>query len=171
MPEVRLFSFACKLYLGIMERPSRFGFFGGHPPSGGWFEDKKQQHEPYARRDAPHAPSLELIFAWKIRGVRLIRRNEVGLAPAPPIDGLLLKHESNNLVWQQDGAPSHGHVSIRDWLNITVPNQWIGPKEPPDKACIAWPPRSPDLTPCDFYLWGVIKACVHVLPLQADLSD
>ncbi|UYV75217.1 hypothetical protein LAZ67_12002945 [Cordylochernes scorpioides] len=24
-----------------------------------------------------------------------------------------------------------------------------------------WPPRSPDLTPCDFWLWGYIKSCVY----------
>ncbi|UYV66850.1 hypothetical protein LAZ67_4003095 [Cordylochernes scorpioides] len=24
-----------------------------------------------------------------------------------------------------------------------------------------WPPRSPDLTPCDFCLWGYIKSCVY----------
>ncbi|GFW55632.1 transposable element Tcb2 transposase [Trichonephila clavipes] len=38
-------------------------------------------------------------------------------------------------------------------INITAPNQWIGYKEPLDKACITWPLRSPDLTPCGFYLW------------------
>ncbi|GFX18749.1 uncharacterized protein TNCV_3019071 [Trichonephila clavipes] len=31
--------------------------------------------------------------------------------------------------------------------------------------------RSPDLTPCDFYLWGFIKDCVYVPRLPADLSD
>jgi hypothetical protein len=24
-----------------------------------------------------------------------------------------------------------------------------------------WPPRSPDLTPCDFFLWGYLKAKVY----------
>jgi hypothetical protein len=24
-----------------------------------------------------------------------------------------------------------------------------------------WPPRSPDLNPCDFYLWGRLKSVVH----------
>ncbi|GFX60638.1 uncharacterized protein TNCV_4916881 [Trichonephila clavipes] len=60
--------------------------------------------------------------------------------------------EPNNFIWQQDGAPPHWHLSARNWLNITVPNQWIDLKDPPDKACIAWPPRSPDLKPWDFYL-------------------
>ena len=27
---------------------------------------------------------------------------------------------------------------------------------------ITWPPRSPDLTPLDFYLWGHIKSLVYV---------
>ena len=25
----------------------------------------------------------------------------------------------------------------------------------------AWPPYSPDLTPCDFWLWNEIKTCVY----------
>jgi len=28
-----------------------------------------------------------------------------------------------------------------------------------------WPPRSPDATPCDFYLWGYVKDQVYVPPL------
>ncbi|GFV15796.1 DUF4817 domain-containing protein [Trichonephila clavipes] len=47
----------------------------------------------------------------------------------------------------------------------------LGHKEPPDKPCIAWPPRLPDLTPCVFYLWRFIKDCMYVPPLPADLSD
>ncbi|GFX55483.1 uncharacterized protein TNCV_267711 [Trichonephila clavipes] len=31
--------------------------------------------------------------------------------------------------------------------------------------------RSPDMTPCDFYLLGFIKDCVYVPRLPADLSD
>ena len=34
-----------------------------------------------------------------------------------------------------------------------------------------WPPRSPDLTPCDFFLWGVVKDTVFVPPLPANLQD
>ncbi|GFU62987.1 uncharacterized protein TNCV_29001 [Trichonephila clavipes] len=79
--------------------------------------------------------------------------------------------EPNNFIWQQDGAPPHWHLSVRDWLIITVPNQWIGRKEPSNKACTTWPPRPPDLTPCDSYLWGFIKNFVYVPLLPADLPD
>ncbi|GFW91095.1 uncharacterized protein TNCV_1759691 [Trichonephila clavipes] len=44
----------------------------------------------------------------------------------------LEESEPNNFIWQQDGATPHWHYSICDWLNIIVPNQCIGRKEPPD---------------------------------------
>ncbi|PRD25609.1 UNVERIFIED_CONTAM: Fatty acid hydroxylase domain-containing protein 2 [Trichonephila clavipes] len=50
----------------------------------------------------------------------------------------LEESEPNNFIWQQDGAPPLWHLTVRDWINIIVPNFWIGRKEPPDKACIAW---------------------------------
>lgn len=28
-------------------------------------------------------------------------------------------------------------------------------------SVVEWPPRSPDLTPCDFSLWGIIKDRVY----------
>ncbi|GFW98487.1 uncharacterized protein TNCV_3791181 [Trichonephila clavipes] len=59
--------------------------------------------------------------------------------------------------------------SLTGISQYTIHLCWI--KGPYDKACFAWPPRSPDLTPCDFYLWGFIKGCVYVLQLPADLPD
>ncbi len=29
------------------------------------------------------------------------------------------------------------------------------------RGTVEWPPRSPDLTPCDFSLWGIIKDRVY----------
>ena len=34
-----------------------------------------------------------------------------------------------------------------------------------------WPPRSPDLTPCDFFFCGFVKDTVFVPPLPANLQD
>ncbi|PSN38008.1 hypothetical protein C0J52_26447 [Blattella germanica] len=42
--------------------------------------------------------------------------------------------------------------------------------EPNDRACYAWPPRSPDLTPCDFYLWYFIKDPVYSLSVHKVLN-
>ena len=33
-----------------------------------------------------------------------------------------------------------------------------------------WPPRSPDLNPCDFFLWGYLKSKVYE-PLPKTLDD
>ena len=32
-------------------------------------------------------------------------------------------------------------------------------------------PRSPDMTPCEFFLWGYVKESVYVPPLPADLDE
>lgn len=62
------------------------------------------------------------------------------------------------LIFMQDGAPPHFSNVVRHFLTVSFP-EWIGRGAP--NGCIAWPPRSPDLTPCDFYLWGHIKELVY----------
>jgi hypothetical protein len=42
------------------------------------------------------------------------------------------------------------------FLNTTIPNQWIGHGGP-----IHWPPRSPNLTPLEFCLWGWMNSEVY----------
>ena len=34
-----------------------------------------------------------------------------------------------------------------------------------------WPPRSPDLTPLDFYFWGYVKGKVYVPPLPQTIDE
>jgi len=36
---------------------------------------------------------------------------------------------------------------------------------------LAWPPLSPDATPCDFFLWGYVKDQVYVPPLPASIQE
>lgn len=62
-----------------------------------------------------------------------------------------------NLHYQQDGAPAHFHRDVRNYLDNEYRGRWIG-----RNGSIQWPPRSPDLTPLDFYLWGEIKRRVYV---------
>ena len=44
-----------------------------------------------------------------------------------------------------------------NWLNDKMPQRWMGRGSPN----MPWPPRSPDLTPCDFFLWGLVKSKVY----------
>ena len=48
-------------------------------------------------------------------------------------------------IWQHDGARYHNNVNVTTLLNQNF-NEWIGRHGP-----ITWPPRSPDLTPLDFF--------------------
>ena len=57
-----------------------------------------------------------------------------------------------NMLYQHDGAPLHFTNAVRDHLNVTFPDRWMGRNGP-----ILWPARSPDLTPLDYFLWGHIK--------------
>jgi hypothetical protein len=61
-----------------------------------------------------------------------------------------------DFYFQQDGAPPHYAQQVRQYLNATYGDRWIGRAGP-----VPWPARSPDLTPCDFYLWGEIKRLVY----------
>lgn len=62
-----------------------------------------------------------------------------------------------NLKFQLDGSPIHNAFLVREWLNEHFENRWIGRNSP----LIEWPPRSPDLTPLDFFLWGLLKQKVY----------
>jgi hypothetical protein len=58
-----------------------------------------------------------------------------------------------DIVLVQDGAPPHWARDVRAFLNEQFPMRWIGR----DSPFIRWPPRSPDLTPMDFFTWGYMK--------------
>jgi hypothetical protein len=82
---------------------------------------------------------------------------------------------SHVTVWhilrKRDRAPNHFHLEVRHHLNTTLPQHWIGHTSNEDSALIPWPPRSPDLTPCDFLLWGYVKDKVYMPPLPRDLPE
>ena len=56
-------------------------------------------------------------------------------------------------------------------MNEKLPQRWIGRIGAQDNALCAWPPRSPDLTVCDFFLWGFVKDKVFIPPLPTDLAN
>ena len=47
----------------------------------------------------------------------------------------------------------------------------IGRTGQEDDALMRWPPRSPDLTPYDFFLSRFVKDTVFVSPLPANIQD
>ena len=70
-------------------------------------------------------------------------------------------------MWfQHDGAPAHSTRIVRDWLDQRFPGRRFGRRGP-----VSWPPRSPDLNPLDFFLWGHVKAYVYGRTRPYDLED
>ena len=63
----------------------------------------------------------------------------------------------NDIYYQQDGAPSHNAHIVREYLETTFPNRWIGTNGP-----VRWPPRSPDLSVLDFFYGSIYKiSCIR----------
>ena len=54
-------------------------------------------------------------------------------------------------------VPAHYALRIRQLLNQEFPGRWMGRGSARHPAPVAWPPRSPDLTPLDFWVWGHLK--------------
>ena len=67
--------------------------------------------------------------------------------------------------FQQDGAPPHFALTVRAYLDHTFPCRWIGRSGP-----LPWPSHSPDLTPCVFWLWGMVKERVYNRKIR-DIND
>jgi hypothetical protein len=69
----------------------------------------------------------------------------------------LNRTERNITRFMLDGAPPHWARNVRQWLTEKFPNRWMGRGSPN----MPWPPRSPDLSMCDFFLWGYLKSVVY----------
>ena len=68
----------------------------------------------------------------------------------------------DTVYFQQDGAPCHYTRAVRDYLDAELPGRWIGRGGP-----LEWAPRSPDLTPLDFSIWGYLKQAVYAVPVSS----
>lgn len=63
------------------------------------------------------------------------------------------------LFWVQDGAPAHRLQAVRQRLAEMFGDRVISLHHE-----VEWPARSPDLTPCDYFLWGYLKGKVYSTP-------
>ncbi|PSN49460.1 hypothetical protein C0J52_06588 [Blattella germanica] len=63
---------------------------------------------------------------------------------------------TDDIIFMQDGTPPHFANVVRNWLDEKFPGHWLGRRGPHE-----WLARSPDLSPCDFFLWGWAKDEVY----------
>ncbi|GFU96968.1 transposable element Tc3 transposase [Trichonephila clavipes] len=68
----------------------------------------------------------------------------------------LNNHDVQELWFQQDGATCHTARATIDLLKGTFGDRLISRFGP-----VNWPPRSCDVTPLDYFLWGYVKSLVY----------
>lgn len=78
--------------------------------------------------------------------VRILEENVVRSLDDMPLA------QTPNIFFQNDGAPAHNARVVATLLNQNFRENWMGTNGP-----IRWPPRSPDLTPLDYFFWGYLK--------------
>lgn len=61
-----------------------------------------------------------------------------------------------NVWFQQDGATAHTARASMALLREHFPQRLISLR-----GDLQWPARSPDLAPCDYFLWGYLKSLVY----------
>ncbi|GBM91069.1 hypothetical protein AVEN_99398-1 [Araneus ventricosus] len=62
-------------------------------------------------------------------------------------------------------------TEARHFLNTELPRSWIGRSGPDYLMLHRWPPRSPDMAPCDFFLWWFVKDKVYVPVSTTNLCE
>ncbi|GFV05797.1 uncharacterized protein TNCV_5035361 [Trichonephila clavipes] len=77
--------------------------------------------------------------------------------PQVYVETPLHPEKTDSLLWfQQDGATCHTARATIDVLKDTLGDRLISRFGP-----VNWPPRSCDLTPLDYFLWGYVKSLVY----------
>jgi hypothetical protein len=67
---------------------------------------------------------------------------------------LQLQEDSEDFIFQQDRAPLHFHFDVHAHFTANLPGRWIGRTSHNYSLLLPWPPQSPNLSPCSFFLWG-----------------
>jgi hypothetical protein len=66
------------------------------------------------------------------------------------IPQLAEEDQEERILFQQDSARPQYLGEVREYLSTCSPGRWTG------RAPIEWSPRSPDITPPVFFLWGFV---------------
>ncbi|XP_071054645.1 uncharacterized protein [Onthophagus taurus] len=64
--------------------------------------------------------------------------------------------ELTQIFYQHDGAPPHNGYLVSNFFENIFNGQWIANNGP-----FLWPPRLPDLSVLDYFIWGTIKNQVY----------
>ena len=122
-----------------------------------------------------HAPKVCVWFGYSAQyrltpfffPVTVTGENYVDMLRSHVVPQIRRKHRMESTVFQQDGAPPHFSLAARTFLSSIFPNERIIARGYPNR----WPAHSPDLTPLDYYFWGVVKDRVYHLFTPTSLLE
>jgi hypothetical protein len=98
----------------------------------------------------------------KLTGLSFFSEKPVtGRSYLDTLEMYLLPQLPPQTILQQDGAPPHFCHHVRNHLEREMAGRCIGRGGP-----IAWPSRSPDLTPLDFFLQSYMKNVVYQVKIN-----
>ena len=133
-----------------------------------WGQEKPDTLIEKPLRESPKVNAVSLISRRCIKGPYFFPEDTVTAQDVLDmlqlfiIPDLQASNLLNNNTWfLMDGAPVHYSNLVLEFVNDTFPNQWIGRGTHDYPAPISWPPRSPDITPLDFFYWGYLKDNVY----------
>lgn len=70
-------------------------------------------------------------------------------------------------IWQQDGAKCHQANIVVNWLDDIFEDRMLAIRSVRGDQ---WAPSSPDMNPCDYFLWGYLKEKVYK-PMPTSLAE
>jgi len=126
------------------------------------------------QRDSPKVNVFCAISSQKVYGPFFSAEETViGMTYLDMLQLWLMPQLQNILtfIFQQDGSPTHFNCEVCQCLNTVLPGRRIRRASGNDQPLMLWPPRSPGIMPCDFFLWQYVKDRVFIPPLPCDLTD
>jgi hypothetical protein len=82
-----------------------------------------------------------------------------------------LNNNCDDYILLLKGAFPHFHTNVRVLLSRVLPQRWIGRAANGDNKLLPWPPRSPDHTQRDIFLWGFVRDSVYVPQLPTPIQE
>lgn len=122
---------------------------------------------PHVQKSKPlHSPKITVWIGFTSKfvvtpfffeqGETIRKENYLQMLKEHVVPFLKEHRKFSRTIFMQDGAPPHTANIVKDYLRHEFGDRLIG-----KFFDCPWPPRSPDLTPCDFFLWGLLKRKVY----------